>query len=161
MDNQYSKAVHLRTEGKELEALEIFQQLLKESPHVADLHFQCAWTLDRLGMERQAVDFYKQALHLGLNQDKKKAAMLGLGSTYRCLGLYHESKTILLEAMNAFPNEKQFNTFFAMTLYNLEEYEHAMEALLHIITETTNDENIKSYKHAIEFYASRLDQTWD
>lgn len=47
-----------------------------------------------------------------------------------------------------------------MTLYNLGEHKAAMEILLQCLTETTMDQDILSYKRAIEFYSDKLDTTW-
>lgn len=47
-----------------------------------------------------------------------------------------------------------------MTLYNLGEYDKAMEILLKILSETSSDESIKNYKKAIMFYSDKLDELW-
>jgi len=47
-----------------------------------------------------------------------------------------------------------------MTLYNLQEYDNAMELLLKCIVDTTSDQEILSYKAAITFYSDKLDQIW-
>ncbi len=48
-----------------------------------------------------------------------------------------------------------------MTLYNLSEHGRAMELLLKCLIETTKDEEILSYKRAIEFYSDKLEETWE
>lgn len=47
-----------------------------------------------------------------------------------------------------------------MTLYNLKEHQEAMEILLQCLLKTSVDEDIQSYKKAIEFYSDKLDETW-
>lgn len=51
--------------------------------------------------------------------------------------------------------------FLAMTLYNLNDHNKAMELLLKNIKDTSIDENIQSYKKAIEFYSDKLDEIWN
>ena len=86
--------------------------------------------------------------------------MLGLGSTYRTLGMYDKSKEILEQGLQEYPEAREFNVFYAMTLYNLGQYDKAMALLLKEIGETSNDEGIKSYRKAIAFYSDKLDQIW-
>ena len=47
-----------------------------------------------------------------------------------------------------------------MTLYNLEEYQQAMEVLLLCLVNTTSDDEIRNYEKAIRFYADKLNETW-
>ncbi|WP_199690076.1 MULTISPECIES: hypothetical protein [Clostridia] len=85
---------------------------------------------------------------------------MGLGSTYRTLGEYEKSRRIFLKGMELFPNNKALQTFYSMTLYNLNEHSKAMELLLKCLIDTTNDAEIISYKKAITFYSDKLDETW-
>jgi hypothetical protein len=48
--------------------------------------------------------------------------------------------------------------FFAMALHDLDENVQAMEILLRNVAETSSDPEIASYKEAISYYASRLDE---
>ncbi|WP_246321240.1 tetratricopeptide repeat protein [Paenibacillus germinis] len=43
---------------------------------------------------REAVPFYKKSLELGLSGEERQGAYLGLGSTYRTLGMYDHSKIV-------------------------------------------------------------------
>jgi len=63
--------------------------------------------------------------------------------------------------MATFPDNRAFQVFLAMTLYNLRRYQEAMELLLTTLAETTSDEAILQYQRAILFYAPQLDQVWD
>ncbi|MFD3449977.1 tetratricopeptide repeat protein [Microbacteriaceae bacterium 4G12] len=160
MEELFHKALTLRKNGEVQEALQIFKHLLKEDPNNALLHYQCACSYDNLGKEREAVPYYEEALDIGLDRENTKGAMLGLGSTYRTLGRYMDSKSLLEKALVEFPNELQFQVFYAMTLYNLKQYSKAMELLLKCLTTTTNNKEILAYKNAIDFYSDKLDQTW-
>ena len=63
--------------------------------------------------------------------------------------------------MEEFPENRALQTFYAMTMYNLKEYQKAMEILLKCLIETTTDPNLLQYKRAIEFYSTQLDQIWE
>ncbi|MGX9290937.1 tetratricopeptide repeat protein [Bacillus sp. A015] len=160
MDTKLVKAIELRESGHLQESNEMLTYLVEEYPYHASIHYQCAWSYDLLGEERQAVFFYEKAIELGLSSEELEDALLGLGSTYRTLGEYEKSKQIFLNGMEVYPNNRAIQTFYAMTLYNLNEHSKAMEILLNCLTETTKDPDILSYRKAIDFYSNQLDTLW-
>ena len=153
--------LQLRKEGKLEVALQVMERLLEQEPNNATYQYQMAWCNDSLGYEKAAVPFYKRAIELGLPLEQLKGAYLGLGSTYRTLGQYEESRAVLSDGLKAFPDNNELKVFYAMTLYNIGDHNEAMQYLLHVITNTTNDEEVLKYKRAIEFYKDRLDEVWD
>lgn len=155
------EAINLRESGKQKESNKLIMELVKEFPENAQINYQCAWSFDLLGEEEKAVPFYEKAIDLGLSGKDLEGALLGLGSTYRTLGKYQESKRTFLKGIELFPTNNAMRTFFAMTLYNLKEHQQAMDILLQCLLETSIDEDIQSYKKAIEFYADKLDETWN
>ena len=92
---------------------------------------------------------------------RRQGALLGLGSTYRTLGMYEESRGILEEGIKQFPEQREFQIFYAMLQYNLNQHDKAMEILLKQLAETSNDTGIQSYKKAILFYSDKLDMLFD
>ena len=90
-----------------------------------------------LGLESEAVSYYERSLALGLPDAEQKAgAMLGLGSTYRTLGEYAESRAMLEQGALEFPQRAEFKAFLAMTLHNLGAHTEAMELLLTLLADT-------------------------
>lgn len=156
--NELKIAIQLREDGKLEKSNEILLKLAEEYNDNAIISYQCAWSFDVLGMEKKAVPYYEKAIKLGLEEDDLKGAYLGLGSTYRSLGEYENSKGIFEEALSKFKEDRSIKIFYAMTLYNLKDYSGAMEILLKNIAETSMDENIRMYKKAIEFYSDKLDE---
>lgn len=150
----------LRQQGQHELAREHLLQLAAQHPTDATVQYQTACVHDSLGLEREAVPFYKAAIQHGLSGDDLRGAYLGLGSTYRTLGMYAESKATLLEGLAHFPGAHEMTTFLAMTRYNLGEHHEAVASLLKLLVQTTSDEEIKGYQRAILFYAQNLDQTW-
>lgn len=154
------RAVQLRAAGQLEEASALLKELLEQEPEHPSIWYQCAWVHDRMGLEREAVPYYTKSLELGLAGEERLGAYLGLGSTYRTLGMYEQSKCILEEAIAQYPEQRELAVFYAMVLYNLEEYSSAMEIMLKQLAETSSDQGIRSYEKAILYYSDKLDQQW-
>ncbi|MEI6856290.1 tetratricopeptide repeat protein [Psychrilyobacter sp.] len=152
------KIIELRKNGEKLKALEIIKTYLKENSNDSIANYQCAWCYDALEREKEAIPYYLKAIENGLSSENLEGAYLGLGSTYRSVGEYKKSEEIFERAMSEFPDNKDFEVFYSMTLYNLGDHKKSMEILLRIIGETSNDTKIKSYKDAILFYSDKLDE---
>ncbi|GLC90469.1 tetratricopeptide repeat protein [Lysinibacillus piscis] len=161
MDTNLQQILALRKAGKLEEASACMRTLLQTDIHNALYQYQMAWCYDNLGLETEAVPHYEQAIALGLTGEDLQGAYAGLGSTYRALGQYELAEKTLQAAIKQFPNAHYFKVFYAMTLYNLQQHDKAMEYLLTTLAETTNDEGILQYQKAILFYSDKLNQTWD
>lgn len=160
MRGRLQAAIQLREQGHLDEARVVLLQLATEFPDDALVNYQTAWVHDVLGLEREAVPFYERALALGLPQEERAGALLGLGSTYRTLGEYQAAARLLLQGTQEFPEQRAFDVFLAMALYNLGEHAEAMERMLWALADTSEDESIRRYQRAIRFYADKLDETW-
>jgi len=158
--NELKKAIEFRESGKLLESKTLLLDLLKLYPSNPDVWYQCAWVHDLLELEREAIPYYQKALELGLQDEDRKGALLGLGSTYRVLGMYEQSKVIFEKAIHEYPEDNEYRVFLAMAKYNLKEYDQAMEILLKLLSETSSDTGIQSYKKAIQYYSNKLDKVW-
>ncbi|WP_067725574.1 tetratricopeptide repeat protein [Oceanobacillus damuensis] len=161
MKKEFEKAIDLRKTGDHQESNELLMKLVQKFPDNASINYQYAWSFDLLGEESKAVPFYENAIELGLSSKELEGALLGLGSTYRTLGDYERSKRTFLKGIELFPHNRAIQTFYSMTLYNLNEHSKAMELLLKCLIDTTVDDEILSYKEAIDFYSNKLDEIWD
>ncbi|MGE7603554.1 tetratricopeptide repeat protein [Peribacillus sp. NPDC097675] len=157
---QLERAIELRKDDKKKESNQILLKLVEDYPDNAFVNYQCAWSFDVLGEESKAVPYYEEAIKQGLSGEDLEGAILGLGSTYRTLGEYENSKSIFLKGLELFPNNRAIQVFYTMTLYNLNENGKAMEILINILLDTTTDSEILSYKKAINFYSDKLDEIW-
>lgn len=155
------KAIQLRKAGNLEEARFILLELVDQEPTNPSVWYQCAWIHDAMGLERAAVPYYKKALELGLMDEERPGAYLGLGSTYRTLGMYNEAQIIFEEAIMEYPDRREFQIFYAMVRFNQKEYGESFEILLKQIAETSNDSGIRTYRKAILFYSDKLEQTWE
>ncbi len=158
---ELENALDLRKSGLYKKSNEVLQKLVESYPEDATINYHTAVSFDLLGDERKAVPYYEKAIQLGLNNEDLQGAFIGLGSTYRTLGEYVKAKEVLKKGMEEFPENRALQTFYAMTMYNLKEYQKAMEILLKCLIETTTDPNLLQYKRAIEFYSTQLDQIWE
>ncbi len=113
-----------------------------------------------MGKESDAVPYYVKAIANGLSGEDRQGAMLGLGSTYRCLGEYVKSLEVFDQALVEFPEDRAIKVFRALTLHNLGRSEKSIEELLVLLLETSNDPSIKLYEQALRFYSDKLSQTW-
>ena len=84
--DRLQRAIHLREAGHAEEARKILLDLVAAAPNDPQVNYQTAWVHDNLGLEREAVPFYAQAIEQGLSGADLEGALLGLGSTYRALG---------------------------------------------------------------------------
>ncbi|AYV70887.1 tetratricopeptide repeat protein [Bacillus sp. PK3-056] len=160
MNIKLNKAIDLRKNGKFKESNELIGELVRDFPEDAIYNYQYAWSFDILEEEEKAVPYYENAIKIGLPSKDMEGAILGLGSTYRALGEYENSKDVFLKGMELFPDNHAIQVFYSMTLYNLKEHSKAMELILKCLINTTNDTELLSYKRAINFYSDKLDETW-
>lgn len=159
MNSRVIEAIKLRENGQLEDANALLLSLANEFPEDAYINYQCAWSFDVLGLEKEAVPFYEKAIKVGLPEKDLIEAYIGLGSTYRTIGEYEKSKKLLKSAIEKYDNNA-LKIFFAMTLYNLGEYSESTEILLNIIAETSSDKDIIAFKKAIAYYSNKLEQLW-
>ncbi|MBC1282128.1 tetratricopeptide repeat protein [Listeria welshimeri] len=133
---------------------------LQENPENAELNYFAAWAHDALGKEDAAIPFYEKALTLGLTEAYKKEAYIGLGSTYRITGSPEKATLLFQKALQEFPENNALRIFSIMTKYNLGQEKEALQEAILLLTNTTSDKDILSYKKAIQFYAQDLDATF-
>jgi tetratricopeptide (TPR) repeat protein len=160
LPEKLASAIHLRESEKHEEARQLLLQLYTEFPEDSQVNFQCAWIHDLLGLEREAIPFYEKAIRTGLDGEDLKSALLGLGSTYRCIGEYQRSIDTFQHALSLFPDSHEFKVFLGMAYYNIGQHSNAMDLLLTSLADTSSDEGILHYQRAIRFYSDKLDQTW-
>lgn len=160
VDERLEQAIALRESDRDDDALTLLIELQRERPNDPSINLQCAWVHDKLGLEREAVPFYERAISLGLDKAHLVDALLGLGSTYRTLGRYEEALATLTRGVSEFPDHGGIQVFRAMALYNNGFAKEACESLLTLLADTTADESIVGYRHAITEYSADLDRTW-
>ncbi|PPA70352.1 tetratricopeptide repeat protein [Jeotgalibacillus proteolyticus] len=160
MVSKLNEAIELRRNGDLEKSNQYLLDLCKEYPDDPIVFYQCAWSFDVLGKETEAVPYYEKAIDSGLSGNDLEGAYIGLGSTYRVLGEYEKSREVFLKGLGAFPENQALRVFYAMTLYNVNDHQQAMEILLTSLLETTTDPQVLNYSKAISFYKDKLDRVW-
>jgi tetratricopeptide (TPR) repeat protein len=155
------EADKLRAKDRHEEARQLLVQLAVEYPNNPVVQYRTACVYDFLGRERDAIPYYLAAIENDLPNPDMRKAYLGLGSTYRTLGQYADSKKTLLEGLRRFPGANEMKVFLAMTLYNLGDSHEAVSSLLEVVVDTTADDFILNYEAAIRFYSTDLTKIWD
>lgn len=155
-----SRAIHLRSQKQYDQARALFDDLYAEHPNDPLVNYHYAWLLDNMGEETAAISFYERAIANGLSGEELRGAMLGLGSTYRCVGQYDRAVKLLREGMSKYPDAGEFPVFLAMALYNIGNHAEAMCLLLKSLANNSQDAGVQQFQRAIEYYADRLDEVW-
>lgn len=161
MFQELQQAIELRSSKQFDSAMVAFTNLIRIYPDNALVHYHFAWLFDNLGQETNALPHYEKAIQLGLPGNDLREALLGLGSTYRTVGLYQKSAETFEQAIQRFPDANEFKVFYAMTLYNLGRSHEAVTLLLKHIAGNSRDENVLKYASAIDLYANDLDKIWE
>jgi tetratricopeptide (TPR) repeat protein len=161
VDTQISRAVALRKKGQHTETLAILLDLQKHAPAHAVLQYELAATYDSQGLESDAIPCYEQALSLGLTDTHRRGALLGLGSSYRCVGQFADAVRTLERGMAEFPDANEFVVFLAMASFNLGDHQRAVQLLLKHIAAHTGDKGTAKYQRAIYYCADHLNPPYD
>ncbi|WP_420897799.1 tetratricopeptide repeat protein [Brevibacillus marinus] len=135
--------------------------LSNEHPDDAKILYECASTRDMLGLEKEAVPYYKKAVALGtLEREDLRGTYLGLGSTYRCIGQYEEAIASLTEGISLFPADHSLKVFLALAKYNVKDFTGSIQLLLDSLLETSSCQHVQLYNRAIRYYRDHLDEIW-
>jgi predicted Zn-dependent protease len=159
-DTRLERAIELRESGELEQARTLLLELRAEFPDDAQVAVQTAWVHDSLGLEVEAAEHYEAALAGDLSDDELKGLYLGLGSTYRTLGRDADSERVFLAGIERFPDFKPLRAFYAMTEYNLGREREAVQQLLELLLEATEDPTILRYQRSLSAYAKDLDRSW-
>ena len=64
--SELEEAIEVIKEGKLKESNEILIELVNKYPNDPIINYQCAWSFDALGLEKNAIQYYKKAISIGL-----------------------------------------------------------------------------------------------
>ncbi|MGM0844099.1 MAG: tetratricopeptide repeat protein [Bacillota bacterium] len=156
-----SEAITKLKNKKYEEAKVMLEQLVQLSPEDPEINFYLASANDALGLEKSAIPYYRRAIENGIQGERREAAYIQLGSSYRCIGEYHLAKEVLCTGMEQFPKNPALKVFYAMTLYNLGDHKESFTLLLNTLINSSGDEWLKKYEKALKFYGEDIDGEWE
>ncbi len=136
--------------------LDQLNALSAEYPHVAEIAYQLAWTLDSLGKEAEALPHYEKAISLGLAPNEHSGALIGLGSTLRNIGYLERASEVLESGQRQFPDQPEFEAFLALVRHDQGRATEALQIALGTLIDTSEDPGITAYQRALRHYLNTL-----
>jgi tetratricopeptide (TPR) repeat protein len=115
--------------------------------------FERAAAHDRAGREAEAIPEYEEALRLGLPDEVRRGALLGLGSSLRNVGRYDDAVSVLEEACARFPGDHALRAFRALAVASAGRCEQALGDALLLVAEQVE---LGGYERALRQYAEEL-----
>ena len=163
MGEKLARAIALRADGQHTAALSLLQDLVRAQPDDCNVHYQLACTYDNEGMEDRAIDHYEACLQdpSALAPADRRDALLGLGSTYRCLEQYGDAVRVLNRGLQENPSAEEFRVFLALCHHNLGQHQDAVSALLHHIAQFSSHADTAKYRRALHTYANQPDPPYE
>lgn len=167
LNDRINKIIELRELGRSTEdrnllkqALQEFESLLKEGEQQALINYQIGICYDNLGYTRNAIPFYEVAIENNLEKVHLKRCLLGLGSSYRLTGNYEKSLKVLQTGYEMFPEYKPLHLFYVLTLFNLNEYERALEIGFETLLSVNENEDVAFFSKGLDYYSKHINDIW-
>jgi tetratricopeptide (TPR) repeat protein len=156
INERVTEARALRRDDQLEESQALLFDLLEEYPRHPLVLFEVGGSYDVMGDEERAVPYYRDALTAGLSGDDRQECLVCLGSSLRVIGESEEAVSVLQEAVDDYPERPSARVFLALAMLDEGAESEAVALLLDVILETTEDEDIKAYAGAIEYYRDEL-----
>ncbi len=123
----------------------------KENYDMASMH-------DAKGEESEAIVFYEMAYKEidKLSVEDQKGLLLGMGSTYRWINQLDKSEKVFKEAINRFPDSKEYIVFKSLTDLDLGFEKKAFSQILELLLNETQSEDILKYSRALKHQVELL-----
>jgi len=116
--------------------------------------FELGGIHDALGLETEAIPFYRAALEAGLEGERATRVFIQLASTLRNVGASAEAVSMLESAPSSGDDESARQAFLALALYDEGRYGDALRTALLALIPT-----LDGYKRALREYAEELPST--
>jgi tetratricopeptide (TPR) repeat protein len=161
IEETIARAKKMRQEDALEASQELLLNLLDEHPNDSLLLYEIGGSYDVMGEEKQAIPYYQKAIKAGLDGADLQECFVCLGSSQRNIGNFEESIEVLEKAVKAFPDNNSGKTFLALAYYSEGREDEAVQLLLELLLETTNDKDILAYADPLDYYKDNLDEVWD
>lgn len=155
------RAKELRRQDDLEESQELLFELLEEYPDDPEVLFEVGGSFDVMGLEPEAMPYYRQAIDHGLEGEALVECMICLGSSQRLVGDFQDAVNTLEEAVEEFPQSESAKAFLALAYYSNQQYEEAVSHLLDLLVRTTNDGELRAYGDTLDYYKDNLDERWE
>ena len=155
------RAKELRREDRLEESQDLLLELLEEFPDDPEVLFEVGGSFDVMGLEPDAMPYYRQAIEYGLEGEALTECMICLGSSQRLVGDFQDAVDTLEEAVDDFPQSESAKAFLALAYYSNQQYEESVSQLLDLIIRTTSNEELKAYGDTLDYFKDNLDELWE
>lgn len=132
------------------------QDLDRRRPNVPEILYQLAWSYDSVGKPEEALSRYEKALSLGLDPNEHAGALIGLSTCLLKTGQAPKASEIFKSAQAQFPENREFEAFLALARFAEGKQAEALQILLVVLAETSEDPGIVSYQRTLRHLATRL-----
>ena len=136
--------------------LEQLRTLDTAHPHIAQIAYQLAWTLDAAGCPADAIPHYERAIALGLPPNEHSGALLGLGSSYRLLGELDRADSSLTQGRTQYPANREFEVFLALLRHDQGRPAEALQLALGVLIDTSEDIGVTAHQRAVRHHVAAL-----
>ncbi|WP_444636172.1 tetratricopeptide repeat protein [Glutamicibacter sp. AOP33-2CA-4] len=124
-------------------------------PGDASALFELGGVHDSLGLETDAIPYYRAAIEAGLEGERATRVFIQLASTLRNVGASAEAVSILESAPSLGNDDDARQAFLALALYDEGRYGDALRTALLALIPT-----LDGYKRALKAYAEELPGTF-
>jgi tetratricopeptide (TPR) repeat protein len=130
--------------------------ILEQHPDDARVLYEVGGAYDTAGEESTALGFYERAMANGLSGDALRRCYLQYGSTLRNEGRIAESLAVFERARREFPDSVSLAIWVAFSLEAAGRPRAAMAALLDVIADHVDAEELERYRPALRGNAEYL-----
>jgi Flp pilus assembly protein TadD len=150
------QAIEFRKSGFFREAKEILEYLIENGATEGAIHYHLGVTLGRLGDHRGAVDSYRTAIELGLDDATERLAILGCAATLRARGRFFEAARELRRGLERRPDDDALRAMLALCLNKLGMHDDALHTAMQLLLSTTSSPQIREHAHLLSIYVDEL-----
>jgi len=156
-----SKLYHSAKPENREEAIDLLLQNSLQNPEDGKAWFELAGCFDFLGRESEALENYVKVAKIGVHsllEEDRPRLYLQWGSTLRNLGRLEESRAVLFDGAQKFPEMRALKAFLALTQYSLGAYKEAAQALFILLhSKYPDDSSMQHFARAFDWYIDHLD----
>jgi tetratricopeptide (TPR) repeat protein len=115
---------------------------------------EAAFAHDRAGREAEAIPCYERALELGLPDQLRQQALLGLGSSLRNVRRHDQAVAVLEGAVADYPDHGGLRFFLALARWSAGREREAMRDMGRL---ALDEADLRGYRRAAAMYLEELD----
>ena len=160
-EDTIERAKELRRDDKLEESQDLLFELLEAFPDDPEVLFEAGGSFDVMGLEPEAIPYYRRAIEQGLDGEVLYECMVCLGSSQRLVGDFDDAVDTLEKASEQFLDNDGAQAFLALAYYSNDQVEEAVSLLLDLLIRTSSSAQLREYAGALEYYKDNLDEIWE